>query len=280
MDVDNNNNSVQNMVMVNKLSAILNEQYKLMTEMNQSLSHIKELAADKLEYIELYQDKNKSVKSEESTFNVDDYEQNFIQQLNNIDELKVQKKVIEDIKQKLNVNEEISSVNKTYDAELEMEKERFYHQPKYKRYAANKEFQEFRETLWDVKSEGRTMPSLLVYTRQKYGYDDDDMIMDTGEDEEEEEDIVITNQQESMVCPITKRVMIDPLISRRCQHSYSSVVKEMIRDSPERRIECPVAGCVHFITLSDLRPNKLLARKIRRKKFLEMEEEIDRKSVV
>jgi len=87
-------NSTQNMVMVNKLSAILNEQYKLMMDMNNSLSHIKELAADKLEYTELYQDKSEQVK-EESVFNVDDYEQNFIEQLNKIDQLKVQKKVIE-----------------------------------------------------------------------------------------------------------------------------------------------------------------------------------------
>jgi len=87
-------NSTENMVMVNKLSAILNEQYKLMMDMNNSLSHIKELAADKLEYTELYQDKSEQVK-EESVFNVDDYEQNFIEQLNKIDQLKVQKKVIE-----------------------------------------------------------------------------------------------------------------------------------------------------------------------------------------
>ncbi|OUM57407.1 hypothetical protein PIROE2DRAFT_65027 [Piromyces sp. E2] len=180
-----------------------------------------------------------------------------------------------DIKQKLNMNEDISSVNKEYDNKLEEETDRFNTQPKYKRYAANKEFKEFRETLWDVKSEGKTMPSLLLYTRQKYGYDDDNMAIDNAEDDDDDEDIVITNRQESIKCPITKRIMTDPLISRRCEHSYSSVIKDIIKDSNERRIECPVAGCVHFVTLSDLRPNKLLARKIRRKKFLEMEEEME-----
>jgi len=117
------------------------------------------------------------------------------------------------------------------------------------------------------------MPSLLLYTRQKYGYDDDDMVIDNPEDEDD--DIVITNRQESTKCPITKRTMTDPLISRRCEHSYSSVIKDIIKKSEAMRIECPVAGCVHFVTLSDLKPNKLLARKIRRKKFLEMEEEME-----
>ncbi|ORX59853.1 hypothetical protein BCR36DRAFT_341864 [Piromyces finnis] len=263
-------NSMENMVMVNKLSAILNEQYKLMTDMQNSLNHIKELAADKLDYTELYQDKSDSNKEK---FNVDDYEKKYITQLNYIEDLTVQKKAIEEIKQKLNLDEDIGSVTREYNDILEKEKDHFNNQPKYKRYAANKEFKEFRETLWDVKSEGKTMPSLLIYTRQKYAYDDDDMTMDTVEDEDD--DIVITNRQESFKCPITKRIMTDPLISRRCEHSYSSIIKEMINKSQERRIECPVAGCIHFVTLSDLRPNKLLARKIRRKKFLEMEEEME-----
>lgn len=261
----------RNMIMANKLGAILNDQYKLMSDMNRSLNHIKELAADKLEYVELYQDQSQTTKKE-STFNVDDYEKDFIEQLNNIDELKIQTKIIDEIKKKLNRNEEIDSVNKEYSAELELERDRYQCQPKYKRYAANKDFQEFRKTLWDVKSQGRTMPSLLDYTRQKYGQDDDLLEMDN---EEGDDDIVITNRQESMICPLTKKIMTDPLISRRCEHSYSSVIKDYIRESNERRIECPVAGCVHFVTMGDLRPNKLLARKIRRKKFIEMEEEME-----
>jgi len=242
-----------------------------MTDMNKVLNHIKELAADKLEYVELYQDKSQTTKRE-STFNVDDFEKFFIEQLDNIDELKIQNKVIEDIKKKLNRNEEIDSVNKEYEAELSLERDRYQCQPKYKRYAVNKEFREFRETLWDVKNEGRTMPSLLEYTRQKYGRDEDILEI---EHEENDDEIVITNRQESMICPLTKKIMIDPLINIRCEHSYSSVIKEYIKQSNERRIECPVAGCKHYVTMSDLRPNKLLARKIRRKKFQEMEEEME-----
>ncbi|ORX78102.1 hypothetical protein BCR32DRAFT_247432 [Anaeromyces robustus] len=265
-------NSIENMVMVNKLSAIINEQFKLLGDMNKSLNYIKELAADKLEYIELYQDKSKST-TNKSSFNIDDYEQNFIQKINDIEKIDIQKKVIEDIKQKLNMNEEMNSVNKEYDKKLEEEQERFLSQSRYKRYAANKEFQEFRETLWDVKNEGRTMPSLVAYTRQKYGYDDE---MDIDNLEEEDDDnIIITNRQESFICPITKRIMNDPLISKTCKHSYSSVIKEIIKENNERRIECPVAGCIHYVSLNDLRPNKLLARKIRRKRFLEMEEEME-----
>lgn len=182
------------------------------------------------------------------------------------------------MKSKLNNNEDVTNIDLEYTEKLNKKIKLYDTKPKYQIYPTNKEYKKYKQTLWDVKEEGKTMPSLVDYIKGKYDEDDeDDDFNRNGQNEDDDDDeLVITEQQESIICPITKKLMSEPLVSKRCGHSYSSIIKDVIRDNPERRIECPVAGCVHFVTLSDLEPNKSLARKIRRKKYIEMEEEMER----
>ncbi|KAJ3010549.1 hypothetical protein HKX48_007334 [Thoreauomyces humboldtii] len=97
------------------------------------------------------------------------------------------------------------------------------------------------------------------------GNDDDDM------------ELEIVSQHMSLQCPITTQTLEDPVTSQTCKHSYSrGAITEHIRHgekhNPSRRAECPVAGCARYITLADLKPDKDLARLVRRKLAEEDEE--------
>jgi hypothetical protein len=80
--------------------------------------------------------------------------------------------------------------------------------------------------------------------------------------EETNDDLMITNERENLVCPLSQLLMDTVYTSRKCKHSFSSVIVQAIRDSRIGRIECPVVGCVQYVTLGDLKKNLVLQRKV------------------
>lgn len=66
-------------------------------------------------------------------------------------------------------------------------------------------------------------------------------------------------------------ILDDPVTSQVCRHSYSAKsiadhIKISERTNHSGRAECPVAGCLKYVKLSDLKANKSLARLAARKR--------------
>ncbi|KAJ3414350.1 hypothetical protein HDV05_006718 [Chytridiales sp. JEL 0842] len=80
----------------------------------------------------------------------------------------------------------------------------------------------------------------------------------------EDGELQIMDEQVSLYCPFTAKLYENPHTSKVCGHSFSDVVLQLIRKERSGRIECPMSGCRQFIRLSDLKPDKALARKVER----------------
>ncbi|KAI8855277.1 hypothetical protein BC829DRAFT_438676 [Chytridium lagenaria] len=83
------------------------------------------------------------------------------------------------------------------------------------------------------------------------------------EDEEEDDELAVIGEQESLICPIMRTLMEEPHTSIICHHSFSKAIIDLIK-SNNGKLECPVAGCRKILRLSDLKFNKALNRKIER----------------
>ncbi|KAJ3148774.1 hypothetical protein HDU86_007329 [Geranomyces michiganensis] len=103
--------------------------------------------------------------------------------------------------------------------------------------------------------------------------------------EEDDEDFTIVSQIESYKCPLTQLYLDDPVTSKVCNHSFSSEaikhhIKQSLQTQPHGRAECPVAGCKHYVSLSDLKPNKKLKKQTERRRAQVDEEGDDDYAVV
>ena len=81
-------------------------------------------------------------------------------------------------------------------------------------------------------------------------------------------DLVMTQKEVSLVCPLTKKLMEDPVTSKKCHHSFSkSAILSHIRNYRQRRghAKCPIGGCDQKVVEADLEPNADLEKAVRRK---------------
>jgi SUMO ligase MMS21 Smc5/6 complex component len=92
--------------------------------------------------------------------------------------------------------------------------------------------------------------------------------------EQEDEELAMVSQKISVHCPLTRLVMTLPYTSKTCHHSFSDAVIDYIQKG-KGIAECPVAGCNHFLKLSDLYKDKTLARLIQKETLQQEEEEYD-----
>ncbi|KAI9098045.1 zinc-finger of the MIZ type in Nse subunit-domain-containing protein [Phlyctochytrium arcticum] len=123
------------------------------------------------------------------------------------------------------------------------------------KYHGSEDYVEYQRRLWEKTHPGK--PFTL-----------------NASNEEEDDELEIVSQNESMICPITRSYLDDPVTSQVCRHSYSSEaitahIKISQRNNHNSRAECPVAGCNKYVQLSDLRVNKSLARIVAQRKAQE-----------
>ncbi|KAF9386797.1 hypothetical protein CPB97_003334 [Podila verticillata] len=119
---------------------------------------------------------------------------------------------------------------------------------------------DFRTKVWDYHHMNEPMP--VGNLDGAVGEDDDDNEME----------IVMTGDggQQSLKCPLTTKLLEDPVTSSSCKHSFSKdAIMGMI--ASQRQTLCPVHGCNRPITAAMLQPNKALARKVAREKLIQEE---------
>lgn len=88
------------------------------------------------------------------------------------------------------------------------------------------------------------------------------------EEETISDDLVLMQKEVSLTCPLTKKLLEDPVTSKKCRHSFSkAAILSHIRHYRQRRghPKCPIGGCDQTVTEDDLEPNAELEKAIRRK---------------
>jgi SUMO ligase MMS21 Smc5/6 complex component len=94
--------------------------------------------------------------------------------------------------------------------------------------------------------------------------DSDDAGAAAGEIDEDAE-LVVASAALSIKCPITQKVFVDPVMSKKCRHNYErDAITRHVRSSRGRATLCPVAGCSERVTLDDLTPNPAMLREIQK----------------
>eukprot|EP00123_Amoebidium_parasiticum_P010856 comp20363_c0_seq1/m.25722 comp20363_c0_seq1/g.25722 ORF comp20363_c0_seq1/g.25722 comp20363_c0_seq1/m.25722 type:complete len:246 (-) comp20363_c0_seq1:136-873(-) len=86
------------------------------------------------------------------------------------------------------------------------------------------------------------------------------------ESEDEDADIQMGEVQKSYLCPITQKILENPM-TNHCGHSYSGdAIMALIKTNGKRakRVKCPFGGCRETVTTESLHVDKALEKEVRR----------------
>jgi len=83
-----------------------------------------------------------------------------------------------------------------------------------------------------------------------------------GDDDDADDDILIGGATHDYKCPLTLKLLEDPVTSEKCKHSFS---REAIHSlfANDRTTRCPATGCRAGLTKADLKTNKDLAQRVK-----------------
>jgi len=83
--------------------------------------------------------------------------------------------------------------------------------------------------------------------------------------------VVSTTQEHNLKCPITRKILENPVTNKPCNHHYSKdAIMEMIRHASTGRakqVNCPVTGCSAKVTAKSIEDNKDLELMIQREQL-------------
>ncbi|KAH9854682.1 hypothetical protein C2E23DRAFT_867274 [Lenzites betulinus] len=162
-------------------------------------------------------------------------------------ELTAHEKVLEDVHQKLVKNEKIEGITDVYQKGVEEMLEAYKHNTARQKYAKSDQYQKFHQAIYEVQHPDAAMPPLTDLIAK--GNDDDD-------------DVQIGGVTQDYKCPLTLTILVEPLTSKLCGHSYSAAaIKEYLNNSRNIQRECPATGCKKQISLGIMESNKDLAKR-------------------
>ncbi|KAI0354964.1 hypothetical protein OH77DRAFT_375203 [Trametes cingulata] len=168
-------------------------------------------------------------------------------------ELTMHEDVLEGLHQKLARNEKIEGVTDLYQRTIQEKMDEYRHKTARQKYAKNDHYQKFKQAVYEVQHPDTAMPPLTDLIPREEG--------DVSDDEDE---LQIGGVTQDYKCPLSLTILVDPLTSKLCGHSYSAeAIKDYLGHSRARRKECPATGCKKQISLADLEPDKELARRAR-----------------
>ncbi|KAK9466589.1 zinc-finger of the MIZ type in Nse subunit-domain-containing protein [Lipomyces arxii] len=131
------------------------------------------------------------------------------------------------------------------------------------KYDKNNFFLDYKRTVWDAKyGDTDEMPQVEQWFDATGKAKSNTMIHDS-QGGNEDDDLVVAQVKQSLKCPISLKLYVDPVTSEICHHSYSKdaimamFVHKMV-------IDCPVGGCSRKLRKTDLVPDNYLAGRVQR----------------
>ena len=150
---------------------------------------------------------------------------------------------------------EVGSALETFKNKIEEKKEQYQLLSLAERYASNNDYIGFRQTVHDARNPGESAPP-LPHASTWFGSQGADTQQSSfggvagTQADEDDEDLVIQTERLTTKCPITLRIMKDPVKSTKCVHNFEKeAIHEMISMSEiwsggnrrygQRAIKCP-----------------------------------------
>ncbi|KAI0086535.1 hypothetical protein BDY19DRAFT_894649 [Irpex rosettiformis] len=230
-------------VSAGKLSG-MSEDWKKMRETihGNSYALIRDVAATMAEFDEDDDSKGPLEELEETMRNLVDTE----------NELRFHEQALNELHQKIVRGEPINAIA-LYDDGVQRQKQEYKTKTLRKKYAKNEEYISYRQAIYEVQHPEQPMPPVSEFLDRE-----------EGDDSDEDDDIVMGGVTQDYKCPLSLTIMVDPLTSNTCGHSFSAeAIRQYLGNNLTSRKKCPTSGCNKVISLDDLKPNKELAKKAR-----------------
>ncbi|KAF8631792.1 hypothetical protein AX17_005007 [Amanita inopinata Kibby_2008] len=166
-------------------------------------------------------------------------------------EMNAHERTLDEIYQQVARGEQISDVMARYQNGVQSKNQGYSQQTTRQKYAKNDQYVRFKENIYEVLHPEQPMPPVTQLIPRE-----------DGDDEDDEDDLEIGGTTQVYKCPLSLTPLLDPLTSAVCGHSFSA---EAIRGyfSGRELKKCPASGCNKSFMLSDCRPDKELARRVK-----------------
>ncbi|KAI8958727.1 zinc-finger of the MIZ type in Nse subunit-domain-containing protein [Daldinia sp. FL1419] len=126
----------------------------------------------------------------------------------------------------------------------------------YEKYGRNNDYIGFKR-IWHDAVHGRDNKPLPDATKWFSQNGDDGA-------ESDDEDLIVAEEHLDIHCPLSMIIMKDPYTSTGCKHTFEKdAIIQFVRAS-HGRARCPQTGCNKEITISDLHPDPVMLRRIKR----------------
>jgi len=159
---------------------------------------------------------------------------------------------INEIYQKVGQGENIGDVLDRYNNGVIARMEEYAKKTTRQRYAKSEVYNLFKQGIFEVQHPDKPMPPLTELIPHEDGDDSDD------------DDLEMGGVTQIYTCPITLTPLVNPMTSQVCGHSFSEeAIRQTFRGSASAVKRCPASGCNKSLKLSDLTPNKELAKKVK-----------------
>lgn len=155
------------------------------------------------------------------------------------EETEIRKGKLQNLRDRLSKGEQVEDAPELYQREVDQAINELNGKTQRQRYGQHKLYERYRSKIWSALNEG-PMPPLI-----------DIIPAETDEVEEETDEIAVYGgaSKAEYKCPLTLRIMQNPMKSKVCQHAYE---REAILDFLGNSLkECP-AGCRTKLSKKDL----------------------------
>ncbi|GJE98304.1 E3 SUMO-protein ligase NSE2 domain-containing protein [Phanerochaete sordida] len=186
-------------------------------------------------------------------------------------DIRAHEDTLKDLHQQIERGDAVAEILSRYEGGVQQRTDDYQSKTSRQKYAKHENYASFRQAVYEVQHPDEPMPPVSDFIPAEAGDDSDD-----------EDDIQIGGVTQDYKCPLTLKLLEDPLTSDICKHSFdASAIREFLGTS---RKKCPNAGCNQVISVSNLKPNKDLAKKAkeaaRRERMREEEDSDDAESVI
>ncbi|KAF9077586.1 hypothetical protein BDP27DRAFT_1311306 [Rhodocollybia butyracea] len=186
-------------------------------------------------------------------------------------EMQINHDVLENLGQEVASGIEIDSIIQQYQENVQKTKESYFAKTTRQKYAKNETYRHFKESIYEIEHPGQAMPPVTEL-----------MPKEPGDDSDDDEDLEMGAVTQDYKCPLTLRPLENPFTSEVCGHSFSrDAIREYFANDRGSK-DCPASGCTRSFRLSDCKPNRDLAKKIKQheRRQKKKEEEMDVEEVV
>ncbi|KAJ3827593.1 hypothetical protein F5880DRAFT_1621655 [Lentinula raphanica] len=183
-------------------------------------------------------------------------------------EMHLSHKVVQNLIQEVAGGVNIDNVVEKYQDNVRESKDAYSTKTARQKYAKNETYKNFKQSLYETAHPGEAMPPVTDLIPKEPGDVSDD-----------DDDLEMGGLTQDYKCPLTLRPLENPLTSQICGHSFSGEAIRGLFNGSRGAKNCPASGCTREFRLSDCKPNKELAKKLklhaRRLKRKEQEQEVE-----